>query len=155
VHRIERGVGYTVVLKSGILGSSIGAAKKLSSEELEAVSALLHDRMTESVLRSADDAQHLFNELEGKQLESIDVLGAGRDALVRANTELGLAMSEDEVDYLHDAFTKAQRNPTDVELMMFAQANSEHCRHKIFNADWIIDGVKQDKSLFGMIKNTH
>lgn len=155
VHRIERGVGYTVVLKSGILGSSIGAAKKLTTEELEAVSALLHDRMTESVLRSADDAQHLFNELEGKQLESIDVLGAGRDALVRANTELGLAMSEDEVDYLHDAFTKAQRNPTDVELMMFAQANSEHCRHKIFNADWIIDGVKQDKSLFGMIKNTH
>ncbi|MBA4094877.1 MAG: phosphoribosylformylglycinamidine synthase, partial [Candidatus Accumulibacter sp.] len=155
VHRIERGVGYTVVLKSGILGSSIGAAKKLSGEELEAVSALLHDRMTESVLRSADDAQHLFNELEGKPLESIDVLGLGREALVRANTELGLAMSEDEVDYLHEAFTRAQRNPTDVELMMFAQANSEHCRHKIFNADWIIDGVKQDKSLFGMIKNTH
>ena len=155
VHRIERGVGYTVVLKSGILGSSIGAAKKLSAQELEAVGALLHDRMTESVLRNADDAQHLFNELEGKQLESIDVLGAGKDALVRANTELGLAMSEDEVDYLHDAFTRAQRNPTDVELMMFAQANSEHCRHKIFNADWIIDGVKQDKSLFGMIKNTH
>jgi len=155
VHRIERGVGYTVVLKSGILGSSIGAAKKLSAQELDAVGALLHDRMTESVLRNADDAQHLFNELEGKQLESIDVLGAGREALVRANTELGLAMSEDEVDYLHDAFTRAQRNPTDVELMMFAQANSEHCRHKIFNADWIIDGVKQDKSLFGMIKNTH
>ncbi|WP_137176168.1 phosphoribosylformylglycinamidine synthase [Massilia sp. HP4] len=155
VHRIERGVGYTVVLKSGILGSSIGAAKKLSAQELEAVGALLHDRMTESVLRNADDAQHLFNELEGKQLESIDVLALGRGALVRANTELGLAMSEDEVDYLHDAFTKAQRNPTDVELMMFAQANSEHCRHKIFNADWIIDGVKQDKSLFGMIKNTH
>jgi len=155
VHRIERGVGYTVVLKSGILGSSIGAAKKLNPQELEAVSALLHDRMTESVLRNADDAQHLFNELEGKQLESIDVLALGRDALVRANTELGLAMSEDEVDYLNDAFTKAQRNPTDVELMMFAQANSEHCRHKIFNADWIIDGVKQDKSLFGMIKNTH
>lgn len=155
VHRIERGVGYTVVLKSGILGSSIGAAKKLTAQELEAVSALLHDRMTESVLRNADDAQHLFNELEGKQLESIDVLALGRDALVRANAELGLAMSEDEVDYLHDAFTKAQRNPTDVELMMFAQANSEHCRHKIFNADWIIDGVKQDKSLFGMIKNTH
>ncbi len=155
VHRIERGVGYTVVLKSGILGSSIGAAKKLSSDELEAVSALLHDRMTESVLRSADDAQHLFNELEGKQLESIDVLALGRDALVRANTELGLAMSEDEVDYLHEAFTRAQRNPTDVELMMFAQANSEHCRHKIFNADWIVDGVKQEKSLFGMIKNTH
>jgi len=155
VHRIERGVGYTVVLKSGILGSSIGAPKKLHDNELEAVSALLHDRMTETVLRKADEAQHLFRELEGKSLESIDVLGQGREALLRANTELGLAMSIDEIDYLNDAFTRAQRNPTDVELMMFAQANSEHCRHKIFNADWIIDGVKQDKSLFGMIKNTH
>jgi phosphoribosylformylglycinamidine synthase len=155
VHRIERGVGYTVVLKTGILGSSIGAPKKLGDTELEAVSALLHDRMTETVLRRADEAQHLFRELEGKSLESIDVLGQGREALVRANTELGLAMSIDEIDYLNDAFTRAQRNPTDVELMMFAQANSEHCRHKIFNADWIIDGVKQEKSLFGMIKNTH
>ena len=159
VHRIERGVAYTVVLKSGILGSSIGAPKKLTAEEIAAVSNLLHDRMTETVLRSADDASRLFNELEGKPLESIDVLGlgpgSGRDALVRANTELGLAMSIDEIDYLFDAFTRAERNPTDVELMMFAQANSEHCRHKIFNADWIIDGVKQDKSLFQMIKNTH
>ncbi len=155
VHRIERGVAYKVVLKSGILGSSIGAPKKLGADENAAVAALLHDRMTESVLRSADDAVRLFDELEGKTLESVDVLGQGRDALVRANTELGLAMSDDEIDYLNDAFTKAQRNPTDVELMMFAQANSEHCRHKIFNADWVIDGVKQDKSLFGMIKNTH
>ncbi|MFC5478364.1 phosphoribosylformylglycinamidine synthase [Massilia suwonensis] len=155
VHRIERGVAYKVVLKSGILGSSIGAPKKLTDEELSNVSALLHDRMTETVLRNADDAAQLFQELEGKPLEAIDVLGQGRDALVRANTELGLAMSTDEIDYLNDAFTKAQRNPTDVELMMFAQANSEHCRHKIFNADWIIDGVRQDKSLFGMIKNTH
>jgi phosphoribosylformylglycinamidine synthase len=155
VHRIERGVAYTVVLKSGILGSSIGAPKKLSDDELAKVAALLHDRMTETVLRSADDASQLFRELEGKPLESIDVLKEGRAALVRANTELGLAMSDDEIDYLNDAFTKAARNPTDVELMMFAQANSEHCRHKIFNADWIIDGVKQDKSLFGMIKNTH
>ena len=155
VHRIERGVAYKVVLKSGILGSSIGAPKKLSDEEVQLVAGLLHDRMTESVLRSADDAVRLFDELEGKPLEAIDVLGQGRDALVRANTELGLAMSEDEVDYLFDAFTRAKRNPTDVELMMFAQANSEHCRHKIFNADWVIDGVKQDKSLFQMIKNTH
>ncbi|MBD8531867.1 MULTISPECIES: phosphoribosylformylglycinamidine synthase [unclassified Massilia] len=155
VHRIERGVAYKVVLKSGILGSSIGAPKKLSDLELANVAALLHDRMTDTVLRNADDAAQLFQELEGKQLESIDVLGQGRDALLRANTELGLAMSLDEIDYLNEAFTKAQRNPTDVELMMFAQANSEHCRHKIFNADWIIDGVKQDKSLFGMIKNTH
>ena len=155
VHRIERGVAYKVVLKSGILGSSIGAPKKLDADAIAAVAALLHDRMTESVLRSADDAVCLFDELPGKGLESIDVLGQGRDALVRANTELGLAMSDDEIDYLDEAFTKARRNPTDVELMMFAQANSEHCRHKIFNADWIIDGVKQDKSLFGMIKNTH
>ncbi|MDB5793071.1 MAG: phosphoribosylformylglycinamidine synthase [Massilia sp.] len=155
VHRIERGMAYQVVLKSGILGSSFGAPKKLSNEELAAVIGLLHDRMTETVLRKADDASQLFGELEGKALESIDVLERGRDALVRANTELGLAMSPDEIDYLFEAFTKAQRNPTDVELMMFAQANSEHCRHKIFNADWIIDGVKQDKSLFQMIKNTH
>ena len=155
VHRIERGVAYKVILKSGILGTGIGAPKRLSLEEAQAVAALLHDRMTESVLRSADEAVRLFDELEGKALEAIDVLGQGRDALVRANTELGLAMSDDEVDYLHEAFTKARRNPTDVELMMFAQANSEHCRHKIFNADWVIDGVKQDKSLFQMIKNTH
>jgi phosphoribosylformylglycinamidine synthase len=155
IHRIERGVAYTVVLKSGILGSSFGAPKKLADDELQAVAALLHDRMTETVLRSAEEASRLFTELEGKQLESIDVLGAGKDALVRANAELGLAMSIDEIDYLFEAFTKARRNPTDVELMMFAQANSEHCRHKIFNADWIIDGVKQEKSLFGMIKNTH
>ncbi|MGJ9416392.1 phosphoribosylformylglycinamidine synthase [Massilia sp. CMS3.1] len=155
VHRIERGVAYKVVLKSGILGSSIGAPKKLSEDELANVAALLHDRMTDTVLRQAEDAAQLFRELEGKSLESIDVLKEGREALLRANTELGLAMSIDEIDYLNEAFTKAQRNPTDVELMMFAQANSEHCRHKIFNADWIIDGVKQDKSLFGMIKNTH
>ncbi|MFL6674344.1 MAG: phosphoribosylformylglycinamidine synthase [Massilia sp.] len=155
IHRIERGVAYTVVLRSGILGSSLGAPKKLGSEEVQAVAALLHDRMTETVLRNADEAAQLFRELEGKPMESVDVLGVGREALVRANTELGLAMSIDEIDYLHDAFTKARRNPTDVELMMFAQANSEHCRHKIFNADWVIDGVRQDKSLFQMIKNTH
>jgi phosphoribosylformylglycinamidine synthase len=155
VHRIERGVAYTVVLKTGILGSSFGAPKKLTGEEIAAVTALLHDRMTETVLRSASDASQLFRELEGKPLESIDVLGLGREALVRANTELGLAMSLDEIDYLFEAFTKARRNPTDVELMMFAQANSEHCRHKIFNADWIIDGVRQERSLFQMIKNTH
>ena len=155
VHRIERGVGYTVVLKGGILGTGFKAPKKLGEQELQAVAALLHDRMTETVLRNADEAQRLFDELEGRPLETVDVIGQGREALVRANLELGLAMSVDEIDYLHDAFTKAQRNPTDVELMMFAQANSEHCRHKIFNADWIIDGVKQDKSLFGMIKNTH
>ena len=130
-------------------------AKKLSDSETEAVAGLLHDRMTESVLRSADQASSLFRELEARPLESVDVLKAGKHALEKANTELGLALSDDEIDYLFDAFTKAGRNPTDVELMMFAQANSEHCRHKIFNADWIVDGVAQDKSLFQMIKNTH
>ncbi|MDQ1815546.1 phosphoribosylformylglycinamidine synthase [Massilia sp. CCM 9210] len=155
VHRIERGIAFSVSLKTGILGSSIGAAKKLSDAETEAVAALLHDRMTESVLRNADQASSLFRELEARPLESVDVIGAGKHALEKANTELGLALSDDEIDYLFDAFTKAGRNPTDVELMMFAQANSEHCRHKIFNADWIVDGVAQDKSLFQMIKNTH
>ncbi|GGY04990.1 phosphoribosylformylglycinamidine synthase [Massilia dura] len=155
IHRVERGVAYRVVLKGGILGTSLGAAKGLNAEQAQAVAALLHDRMTESVLRDAAQAAGLFSSLEGKALESVDVLGNGRDALVRANTELGLAMSDDEIDYLNDAFTKARRNPTDVELMMFAQANSEHCRHKIFNADWTIDGVAQDRSLFKMIKNTH
>jgi len=153
IHRIERGVAFTVTLKKGLLG--FGAHKALTSEETEGVSALLHDRMTESVLRSADQASLLFSELDAKPLASIDVLARGRAALVEANTELGLAMSDDEIDYLDAAFTRAERNPTDVELMMFAQANSEHCRHKIFNADWIIDGVAQDRTLFKMIKNTH
>jgi phosphoribosylformylglycinamidine synthase len=155
IHRIERGVAFTVVLKSGILGTGFGAPKKLGAEEAQAVAALLHDRMTETVLRSADEAQALFTELEGRPLEAIDVLGKGRVALEQANRDMGLALAEDEIDYLFDAFSRVQRNPTDVELMMFAQANSEHCRHKIFNAEWTIDGVKQDKSLFQMIKNTH
>ena len=155
IHRIERGIAFTVVLKAGLLGTGIGAPKKLADAELLAVADLLHDRMTESVLRNADDAANLFRELEAKPFVSIDVIGAGKLALEQANTELGLAMSDDEIDYLLAAFTKAGRNPTDVELMMFAQANSEHCRHKIFNADWIVDGVAQPKSLFQMIKNTH
>ena len=154
IKRVERGIAFRINLKSGILGSAIGAGK-LSDEQVQAVADLLHDRMTESVLRSADQAKDLFRTLEARPLESIDLLGQGKRALETANTELGLAMSEDEIDYLDAAFTKAGRNPTDVELMMFAQANSEHCRHKIFNADWTIDGVAQPKSLFGMIKNTH
>jgi phosphoribosylformylglycinamidine synthase len=155
IHRIERGIAYAVALKTGLLGTGIGAAKKLSDPETAAVAGLLHDRMTESVLRSADQAALLFRELEAKPLESIDLLKGGRAALACANVDLGLALSEDEIDYLVEAFTRVRRNPTDVELMMFAQANSEHCRHKIFNADWTIDGVAQDMSLFGMIKNTH
>jgi len=151
VRRVERGVAYSVRMKSGLLGG----AKKLSEEAAQQVAALLHDRMTETVLRDANDAAGLFRELEARPLEFVDVLAGGREALVKANGELGLALSEDEVDYLLNAFTQAKRNPTDVELMMFAQANSEHCRHKIFNADWIIDGAKQDRSLFAMIRNTH
>jgi phosphoribosylformylglycinamidine synthase len=151
IKRLERGVSYRIQMTSGLLGG----AKKLSADQLQEVAALLHDRMTETVLRNANDASSLFRELEARPLDAVDVIGGGKNALVRANTELGLALSDDEIDYLVNAFTKAGRNPTDVELMMFAQANSEHCRHKIFNADWIIDGVKQDKSLFAMIKNTH
>lgn len=150
VRRIERGVEYTVTLKSGLLGGK----KALSDEARAAVAAALHDRMTESVAPSRDHALHLFDELPAKPLQTVDVLGNGRGALEAANTELGLALADDEIDYLVDAFTKLGRNPTDVELMMFAQANSEHCRHKIFNAEWTIDGEKQDISLFNMIRNT-
>jgi phosphoribosylformylglycinamidine synthase len=151
IKRIERGVSYYVQLKSGLLGG----VKKLSEASMQTVADLLHDRMTETVLRNANDAAGLFRELEAKPLQTVDVLAGGSAALTKANIELGLALSEDEIDYLVTAFTQAKRNPTDVELMMFAQANSEHCRHKIFNADWTIDGQKQDKSLFAMIKNTH
>jgi len=151
IRRIERGVSYRIRMKSGLLGGR----KALQGASVEAVAASLHDRMTEMVLRSADDAAGLFRELEARPLEFIDVIEGGKQALERANAELGLALSDDEIDYLVHAFTQARRNPTDVELMMFAQANSEHCRHKIFNADWTIDGERQDMSLFAMIKNTH
>nr|WP_217344429.1 phosphoribosylformylglycinamidine synthase [Noviherbaspirillum sp. L7-7A]MBV0878579.1 phosphoribosylformylglycinamidine synthase [Noviherbaspirillum sp. L7-7A] len=151
IHRIERGVAYRVTVKSGLLGG----ARRLADGSALPVAAALHDRMTEMVLRSADDAVGLFRELAARPLAFVDVLAGGKAALVTANAELGLAMSDDEIDYLMQAFTEARRNPTDVELMMFAQANSEHCRHKIFNADWTIDGERQDKSLFAMIRNTH
>jgi phosphoribosylformylglycinamidine synthase len=111
--------------------------------------------MTESVLKSVDQADSLYQILPDKTFVRIDVIGAGRSALDKANSEMGLALSGDEIDYLLENFTRLNRNPSDVELMMFAQANSEHCRHKIFNASWTIDGLKQDKSLFAMIRNTH
>ncbi|WP_423681641.1 phosphoribosylformylglycinamidine synthase [Undibacterium sp. WLHG33] len=151
VHRIERGISYFVQVKTGFFGG----AKEVKQSSREAIAALLHDRMTEMVLTSLNDAEALFSELEAKPLEFVDILVGGKNALLTANTELGLALSDDEIDYLVDAFNTLKRNPTDVELMMFAQANSEHCRHKIFNADWTIDGAGQDKSLFQMIKNTH
>ncbi|PIT82220.1 phosphoribosylformylglycinamidine synthase [Limnohabitans sp. 15K] len=150
VRRVERLTEYRLVMKSGLLGTA-----KLSAEQLGQVAAVLHDRMTESAMPSRDDAAALFTALEPAPMAHVDVLVGGRAALVDANKDWGLALADDEIDYLVKAFTGLQRNPTDVELMMFAQANSEHCRHKIFNAEFTIDGVAQPKSLFGMIRNTH
>ena len=151
IRRVERVTEFRLTLKGGLLGG----AKPLTADELRQCAALLHDRMTESVLLARDDARHLFDEQPGKPMEHVDVLGRGRVALEAANRDFGLALSDDEIDYLVAAFTGLARNPTDVELMMFAQANSEHCRHKIFNAQFTIDGVAQDKSMFGMIRHTH
>lgn len=151
LRRVERVTEFRLTLKSGLLGG----AKALSDAELQQCAALLHDRMTESVLIARDEARHLFDEQPGKPMEHVDVLGRGKAALEAANTDFGLALSDDEIDYLVAAFTGLKRNPTDVELMMFAQANSEHCRHKIFNAQFTIDGVAQEKSMFGMIRHTH
>jgi len=140
VHRLERGVLFTL---KGI------------SEISDEVKQILHDRMTESVFNKIDDATALFSETEPKPLNSIDILGQGKDALVKANSEFGFALSDEEINYLTAAFNKMGRNPHDIELMMFAQANSEHCRHKIFGSEWTIDGEKQPLSLFQMIKNTY
>ena len=111
--------------------------------------------MTESVLTDFKQAEQLFRQPERQSFETVDILGGGKTALQNANSEMGLALSADEIDYLVENYQKIGRNPSDVELMMFAQANSEHCRHKIFNADFVIDGKKQEKSLFSMIKATH
>jgi phosphoribosylformylglycinamidine synthase len=151
LRRVERVTEYRLTLKTGLLtgrlgsllGGLLGETKPLSPEELSALAALLHDRMTESVLFTRDDAAHLFDEQTAPPMAHVDVLGQGRVALVQANTEFGLALSDDEVDYLVRAFHELKRNPSDVELMMFAQANSEHCRHKIFNANFVIDGAAQ------------
>lgn len=143
--RIERGTLYNVDF----------AGSTPEAEVLTRVAGVLHDRMTESVVDADVKAEKIFLELPGKPMVTVDLLKNGRQALADANLTMGLAMSEDEIDYLTDAFTKANRNPTDVELMMFAQANSEHCRHKIFNAKWTIDGKDEEKTLFGMIRETH
>lgn len=140
VHRLERGILYTL---KGI--PEVSADVKLA----------LHDRMTESVFAQIEDAQALFNETAPKPLNSIDILGQGKEALVKANNEFGFALSDEEINYLTQAFTNMGRNPNDIELMMFAQANSEHCRHKIFGSEWTVDGEKQPLSLFQMIKNTY
>ena len=150
VHRIERLVEYRLTLKSGLLSKPT-----LSTDQLERVAALLHDRMTESAMLERAQALGLFSALHAAPMDHVDVLEGGKAALVEANTRFGLALAVDEIDYLLDAFITLGRNPTDVELMMFAQANSEHCRHKIFNAQFTIDGVAQDQSMFGMIRHTH
>jgi phosphoribosylformylglycinamidine synthase len=147
VMRIERGVAYYLQTKSG---------RAPTEAERRALLPLLHDRMTESVLSIFDGAaEQIFRHGVPVPLATVDILGGGKAALEAANRDLGLALSSDEIDYLVENFGKLQRNPTDVELMMFAQANSEHCRHKIFNADWVIDGKPQAISLFDMIRNTH
>jgi phosphoribosylformylglycinamidine synthase len=146
VERIERGTVWRVAKTGG------GA---LTPVELETLLPLLHDRMTETVLRDPAQAADLFLQVEPQALASVDLLQGGVAALHAANRTMGLALSDDEIEYLQASFTRLGRNPTDAELMMFAQANSEHCRHKIFNADWVIDGQPQDKSLFAMIRHTH
>jgi len=143
VKRIERAIAYHA------------AYHVQGAKDKSVLATRLHDRMTESVLDSIDAARALFHHVAPQPLTSVDLLGGGRAALVAANRELGLALSDDEIDYLAENFGKLGRNPTDVELMMFAQANSEHCRHKIFNASWTVDGVAQPLSLFGMIRETH
>ncbi|MBS3804350.1 MAG: phosphoribosylformylglycinamidine synthase [Oleiphilaceae bacterium] len=143
INRIERGIAYYVQ-----------SHKKLSLEQRERVAAMLSDRMTETVFHEMGGAELLFSRNEPRPLNRIAVLEGGEAALKEANKRLGLALADDEIEYLAQAFTRLKRDPTDVELMMFAQANSEHCRHKIFNASWDIDGESQPKSLFAMIKNT-
>ena len=146
ISRIERGTAYYFSCRDGAA---------LTAEDQARIAPHIHDRMTEAIFGSLDDAQALFRHLPPKPLTKVDILGAGRAALVHANSEMGLALSGDEIDYLVDNFTRIGRNPTDVELTMFAQANSEHCRHKIFNAAWVIDGEAQPHTLFGMIRATH
>lgn len=142
IERIERGM-------------AVWLEGALTDGQKQQWAALLHDRMTESVLTDIDAAAQLFHHIQSETFSSVDVLGGGKEALIKANTEMGLALSADEIDYLVENYQALNRNPSDVELMMFAQANSEHCRHKIFNADFILNGEKQPKSLFGMIRDTH
>jgi len=146
VDRIERGVAYLISTRDG---------QPLSSSDRAALAPLIHDRMTEIVLGSFEDAVRLFEHIEPRPLATVDILNGGLAALERANRDMGLALSQDEIEYLVEQFQRVARNPTDVELMMFAQANSEHCRHKIFNANWVIDGRPEAETLFGMVRTTH
>ncbi len=143
IKRVERGIHFRLMFADG---------RTARIDEVMPAMGLLHDRMTEGVYIDLSD---VFLHIPPAQMKTVDILKGGRDALRKANIEWGLALSDDEIDYLYHAFSTIKRNPTDVELVMFGQVNSEHCRHKIFNADWIVDGVKSPKSLFGMIRNTH
>ncbi|MBH98529.1 MAG: phosphoribosylformylglycinamidine synthase [Rhodospirillaceae bacterium] len=144
IRRIERGRVYALKLK-----------KSLKERELNSIISLIHDRMTESVFIDPPSENIIFGEHSPQPMNQIDLLSGGKGSLDEANHQLGLALSSEEIDYLADQFSTFGRNPSDVELMMFAQANSEHCRHKVFNASWLIDGNRAKKSLFQMIKNTH
>ncbi|MFT4861680.1 MAG: phosphoribosylformylglycinamidine synthase [Pseudohongiellaceae bacterium] len=144
VNRVERVIQFEIT-----------SAAVLSAAQISQLDSLIHDRMTQAVLASLEHASILFHSALPKPVTAILLLEKGREALVEANQTLGLALADDEIDYLSASFLSQNRNPNDIELMMFAQANSEHCRHKIFNASWQIDGEKKDKSLFAMIRNTH
>ena len=146
INRLERGVSWYLQLSDG---------EEISEENKAKLLPLLHDRMIEATFPNLSDAEVLFESHQAKPLSQVDIINGGSEALIDANQSLGLALADDEIDYLVARFTQLQRNPTDVELMMFAQANSEHCRHKIFNAQWTIDGENKDYSLFSMIRNTH
>jgi len=145
IKRIERVVAYTI---------DLGDATLTPAQQIT-LAAKLHDRMTQAVFPTPEACAVLFRREEPRRMASVPVLAQGRAALVAANASLGLALADDEIDYLVQAFTTLARDPNDIELMMFAQANSEHCRHKIFNATWEIDGAAKDRSLFQMIKNTY
>jgi phosphoribosylformylglycinamidine synthase len=151
IRRVERGTRYQLRVRGGMFGGNA----ELTAAQRDTVATLLHDRMTESVVDPALPASALFRDVPGRPMQRVALAGSGRAALVAANGDMGLALSDDEIDYLLDAYRKLGRDPTDVELMMFAQANSEHCRHKIFNASWTIDGADQHDSLFALIRATH
>ena len=144
LNRVERAIAYWVDLGGAELGG----------DQLKTLDSKLHDRMTQAVFGASEELEVLFRHEDPRPYASVPVISGGREALVDANKSLGLALAEDEIDYLVENFQKLGRDPNDIELMMFAQANSEHCRHKIFNASWEIDGEPQERSLFKMIKNT-
>jgi phosphoribosylformylglycinamidine synthase len=146
VKRVERGVAWRLQLPGDRFTAAVDSA---------AIIEHIHDPMTESVVTDFDRCEDLFQHFEPRPLQVVDVLSGGVPALARANQKWGMALSEDEILYLVEQFSGMRRNPTDVELMMFAQANSEHCRHKIFNANWIIDHEHRDQTLFNMIRESH